>query len=159
MGDIQSSKKKTSDVDLTSEDVSIIGNITFANKTKVYPLPEKNDIKARHNLPLNGKDNQDKTKPPVLAIVLTSLCVIFMAVVVVVIWVYSRRRKENDVIELRWSERLSSNKEVYDDSDISKQLREKSETKCILEDDVSDDNDEGSKVYNGSTVLSFHSNA
>ena len=78
----------------------------------MYPLIEENDIKARHNLPLNGKDNQDKTKPPVLAIVLTSLCVIFIAVVVVVIWVYSRRRKENDVIELRWSERLSSNK-VY----------------------------------------------
>ena len=52
---------------------------------------------------------------------------------------------------------------MYDDDDeLAKQLREKSETKAILE-DISDGNEEENggnqrTVYNGSTVLSFHSN-
>ena len=52
--------------------------------------------------------------------------------------------------------------DIYENDDVSKQLREKSETVAIM-DDVSDENEESAKdtnnvVYNGSTVLSFHSN-
>ena len=52
--------------------------------------------------------------------------------------------------------------DTYENDDVSKQLREKSETVAIM-DDESDENEESAKdsnnvVYNGSTVLSFHSN-
>ena len=52
--------------------------------------------------------------------------------------------------------------DIYENDDVSKQLREKSETIAIM-DDVSDENEESGKDTNirritGSTVLSFHSN-
>ena len=53
--------------------------------------------------------------------------------------------------------------DIYENDDVSKQLREKSETIAIM-DDVSDENEESGKDTNnrpitGSTVLSVHSNA
>ena len=50
---------------------------------------------------------------------------------------------------------------MYDDDDLSKQIREKAETRAIIN-DTNDETEEGlldnnPVVYNGSTVLSFHS--
>ena len=50
---------------------------------------------------------------------------------------------------------------MYDDEDLSKQMRERLETRAII-DDASGETEEGlldnnPVVYNGSTVLSFHS--
>ena len=69
-------------------------------------LPFKNPDDA---LARSGDDKEDIKKPPVVAIILTSLCIIFVVVVLVVVWAYSRRRKQNDVMELKWQE-LEENK-------------------------------------------------
>lgn len=152
------------------------------------PFNQPNNAKAR-----SGEEDEEEGKPPVLAIILTSLCVMFVVIVLVIVWVYARRRKQSDVMQLKWKELDSNKvckffkilgkggnsemlnhpythnnflitlKEIYENDDISKQLREKSETIAIM-DDVSDETEEGAKdanavVYNGSTVLSFHSNS
>ena len=69
-------------------------------------LPFKNPDDA---LARSGEDKEDTKKPPVVAIILTCLCIIFVVVVLVVAWAYSRRRKQNDAMELKWQE-LEENK-------------------------------------------------
>merc|ERR1712018_345264 len=77
------------------------GNV-LENQTSEIDWWQESDqqIKGR-NLPFNGKEESKTSteeahndKPPVLAIVLTSLSVIMVAIVVVIIWIYGRKRKE-----------------------------------------------------------------
>ena len=63
------------------------------------PFSQPNNAKAR-----SGEEDNGEGKPPVLAIILTSLCVMFVVVVLVVVWVYARRRKQGDVMQLKWKE-------------------------------------------------------
>ena len=70
-------------------------------------LPFKNPDDA---LESNGDDKEDTKKLAVVAIVLTSLCIIYVSsTVLVVVWAYSRRRKQNDVMEQKW-QKLEENK-------------------------------------------------
>jgi hypothetical protein len=126
---------EASEIYKDDENATLVDKDTNSNKTSVVDkAPE--ELRQR-NLPFSSGEEQPK--PPVLAIVLTSLLFIFVAVVGIVIWIKYRKRKEEDVVELQWK-RVSSNKEMYDDDDeLAKQLRAKSETKAILE-DISDGN-------------------
>ena len=95
-----SSKNTSLPIDHSKTNQSVANN--FNNETiekRNLPLNHPDDALAR-----SGEDKEDTKKPPVTAIILTSLCVIFIIVVLVVVWVYSRRRKLNDVMELKWKE-------------------------------------------------------
>ena len=81
-----------------------------SNNTSV-PAQNNNDTLAKRNLPFkqpddakarSGDNNEDISKPPVLAIILTSLCVMFVIVVLVLVWVYSRKRRGTNLMELKW---------------------------------------------------------
>ena len=72
------------------------------------PFKSPDDALAR-----SGDDKKDTKKPPVVAIILTSLCIIFVVVVLVVVWAYSRRKKQNDVMELKWQELEENKVSIY----------------------------------------------
>ena len=100
---------EASEIDKDDENATLVDKDTNSNKTSVVDkAPE--ELRQR-NLPFSGGEEQ-KPKPPVLAIVLTSLLFIFVAVVGIVIWIKYRKRKEEDVVELQWK-RVSSNKVIY----------------------------------------------
>ena len=100
---------EASEIDKDDENVTLVDKETNSNKSSVVDkAPE--ELKQR-NLPFSSGEEQ-KPKPPVLAIVLTSLLFIFVAVVGIVIWIKYRKRKEEDVVELQWK-RVSSNKVMY----------------------------------------------
>merc|ERR1712150_171666 len=104
---------EASEIDKKDENATLVEKETNSNKSSVVDkAPE--ELKQR-NLPFSSGEEQ-KPKPPVLAIVLTSLLFICVAVVGIVIWMKYRKRKEEDVVELQWK-RVSSNKEMYDDDD------------------------------------------
>ena len=68
------------------------------------------------NLPLSSDDeqqmeNNDEQDPGIaLAIVLTCCGILFCVVIVVVIWIYARKRKGQNDIKLEWRASLGSNK-------------------------------------------------
>ena len=100
---------EASKIDKDDENATLVDKETNSNKSSVVDkAPE--ELKQR-NLPFSSGEEQ-KPKPPVLAIVLTSLLFIFVAVVGIVIWIKYRKRKEEDVVELQWK-RVSSNKVMY----------------------------------------------
>ena len=100
---------EASEIDKDDENATLVDKETNSNKSSVVDkAPE--ELKQR-NLPFSSGEEQ-KPKPPVLAIVLTSLLFIFVAVVGIVIWIKYRKRKEEDVVELQWK-RVSSNKVIY----------------------------------------------
>jgi len=121
------------------------------------------------NLPLSSNDEEqmeDTVKinsagTPTLAIVLTLFGILLAVGIVVVVWVYARKRKGQSDIELQWSASQDANKETYNDQeDVSKQLRDQSEREAILpemNDDVEISTDGNLRVYNGSTAYSFNS--
>ena len=70
-------------------------NDTLAERNSPFKQPDNG--KAR-----SGDNDDDISKPPVLAIILTSLCVMFVIVVLVLVWVYSRKRRGTNLMELKW---------------------------------------------------------
>ena len=100
---------EASEIDKDDENATLVDKETNSNKSSVVDkAPE--ELKQR-NLPFSSGEER-KPKQPVLAIVLTSLLFIFVAVVGIVIWIKYRKRKEEDVVELQWK-RVSSNKVIY----------------------------------------------
>ena len=78
----------------------------------------KNDSSYGTNLPLSSNDEdqiEDAVKinssgTPTLAIVLTLLGILLCVGIVVVVWVYARKRKGQSDIELQWRASQDSNK-------------------------------------------------
>ena len=70
-------------------------------------LPFKNPDDA---LARNGDDKEDTKKLALVAIVLASLCIFYVSsTVLVIVWAYSRRRKQNDAMEQKL-QKLEENK-------------------------------------------------
>ena len=76
---------------------------------------EGNETLHGRNLPLSSNDGEtddddDDEDTPVLPIVLTSLGLVFVSIVIVMIWIYGRKKLRNSDIELQWSRNLSLDK-------------------------------------------------
>ena len=100
---------EASGIDKDHENATLLDKDKNSNKSSV--VDETPEELGQRNLPFSSGEEQ-KPKPPVLAIVLTSLLFIFVSVVGIVIWIKYRKRKEEDVVELQWK-RVSSNKVIY----------------------------------------------
>ena len=103
----------------SGENISTSEKSVFKTQTPAIERSQEGDSEITgRKLPFSSEDEsgtvngeEHHEKPPVVAIVLTSLGIIFVAIIAVVIWIYGRKRKENkNDIQLQWRERLSSNK-------------------------------------------------